>query len=108
MTFKEIAQRFEQSESGSDSFKFFFKDVFELMKSDPYNAGLYFVVGVAAQTYVIKYEDQAVDPEFADRAKATLEGFNERLLGALEKSADDRLRILGEVAVDYEWKVDAF
>ena len=108
MTFKEIAQRFEHSESGSDSFKFFFKDVFELMKADPQNAGLYFVVGVAAQTYVIKYEDQAVDPDFADRAKATLEGFNNRLLEALDKNADERLRILGEVAVDYEWKVDAF
>ncbi|CAM5549304.1 hypothetical protein [Eoetvoesiella caeni] len=108
MTFKEISQRFEHSESGSDSFKFFYKDVFELMKADPLNAGLYFVVGVAAQTYVIKYEDQAVDPEFADRAKATLEGFNNRLLEALDKNPEERLRILGEVAVDYEWKVDAF
>mgnify|MGYP001061236169 FL=1 len=108
MTFKEIAQRFERSESGSDSFKIFYKEVFNLMKSDPQNAGLYFVVGVAAQTYVIKYEDQAVDPDFADRAKSTLEGFNKRLQEALEKNADERLRILGEVAVDYEWKVDAF
>ncbi|MEO6984304.1 MAG: hypothetical protein ABI155_03050 [Paralcaligenes sp.] len=108
MIFKDIVQRFERSESGSDSFKAFFKDTFDLMKIDPENAGLYFVVGVAAQTYVIKYEDQAVDPAFADRAKATLEGFNQRLLGALALGADARLRVLGEVAVDYEWKVDAF
>jgi hypothetical protein len=108
MTFKEITQRFERSESGSDSFKFFYKDVFELMKTDPENAGLYFVVGIAAQTYVIKYEDQAVDPEFADRAKAIVEGFNQRLLASLDMSADERLRVLGEVAVEYEWKVDAF
>lgn len=108
MTFKEIAQRFERSESGSDSFKLFYKEVFELMKTDTQNAGLYFVVGIAAQTYVIKYEDQAVDPGFADRAKATLEGFNRRLLESLGKNADERLRTLGEVAVDYEWKVDAF
>jgi len=108
MTFKEITQRFERAESGSDSFKTFYKEAFELMKQDPENAGLYFVVGIAAQTYVIKYEDQAVDPDFADRVKATLEGFNSRLLGALDMAPDQRLRALGEVAVDYEWKVDAF
>ena len=108
MTFKEITERFARAESGSDSFKTFYKDAYELMKADPENAGLYFVVGVAAQTYVIKYEDQAVDPEFADRAKATLHGFNTRLLEALDLDPLSRLRVLGEVAVDYEWKVDAF
>lgn len=108
MTFKEITQRFAQSESGSDSFKQFYKDAFELMKRDPDNAGLYFVVGIAAQTYVIKYEDQAVAPDFADRIKATLEGFNSRLLQALDMAPADRLRVLGEVAVDYEWNEDAF
>lgn len=108
MTFKEITQRFAASESGSDSFKLFYREAFELMKQDPDNAGLYFVVGIAAQTYVIKYEDQAVAPDFADGVKATLEGFNARLLAALDMPADERLRVLGEVAVDYEWKVDAF
>src|SRR5690606_38118644 len=108
MTFKEITQRFAQSESGSDSFKSFYKDAFELMKTDPENAGLYFVVGIAAQTYVIKYEDQAVDPDFADRAKATLENFNNRLLDALEAEPAERLRVLGNVAVEYQWQVDAF
>ncbi len=108
MTFKEITQRFAQSESGSDSFKQFYKDAFELMKADPDNAGLYFVVGIAAQTYVIKYEDQAVDPAFADRAKATLEDLNARLLQSLEQDAEQRLRVLGQVAVEYEWHVDAF
>ena len=108
MTFKEITQRFSQSESGSDSFKQFYKDAFDLMKADPDNAGLYFVVGIAAQTYVIKYEDQAVDPEFADRAKAALEDLNARLLGGLEQDAEHRLRVLGQVAVDYQWHIDNF
>lgn len=108
MTFKDITQRFSQSESGSDSFKQFYKDAFDLMKADPDNAGLYFVVGIAAQTYVIKYEDQAVDPAFADRAKATLEDLNRRLLASLDESAEQRLRVLGQVAVEYQWQVDAF
>ena len=35
MTFKAITQRFAQSESGSDSFKQFYKDAFDLMKETP-------------------------------------------------------------------------
>lgn len=108
MTFREITAHFAQSESGSDSFKQFYKDAFALMKRDVDNAGLYFVVGIAAQTYVIKYEDQAVAPEFADRVKATLEGFNQRLLAALDMAPAERLKVLGAVAVDYEWNEDAF
>lgn len=110
MTFEEIANRFEHSESGSgsDAFKTFYKEAYELMKLDPDNAGLYFVVGVAAQTYVIKYEDQAVSPQFARQAKDTVMRFNRRLLDALRQDPRERLRILGEVAVEYEWKVDAF
>src|SRR5699024_3066226 len=67
VTFADIATQFSQSQSGSDSFKQLHESAFELMKRDPDNAGLYFVVGIAAQTYVIKHEDQAVAPEFADR-----------------------------------------
>jgi len=107
-TFQAISQRFAQAESGSDSFKQFYKDAFDLMKTDPDNAGLYFVVGIAAQTYVIKYEDQAVDPAFADSAKARLESLNQRLLHALSQPAGQRLRVLGQVAVEYQWEVDAF
>jgi len=105
MSFQAISQRFAQAESGSDSFKQFYKDAFELMKTDPDNAGLYFVVGIAAQTYVIKYEDQAVDPAFADSAKAKLQSLNARLLHALSEPALERLRTLGQVAVEYQWEV---
>jgi len=106
--FDAICTRFAQAESGSDSFKQFYKDVFELMKTDTDNAGLYFVVGIAAQTYVIKYEDQAVDPAFADSAKAKLQSLNTRLLHALAQPSDVRLRVLGQVATEYQWEVDAF
>jgi hypothetical protein len=33
---------------------------------------------------------------------------NSRLLAAVEQSAEQRLRALGEVAVEYQWRVDAF
>lgn len=108
MEFMDIALRFERSESGTDSFKAFYKDAFELMKLDPDNAGLYFIVGVAGQSYVRTYEDQGVTAEFADAAKATLVGFNAKVVQALASAPDIRLRLLGEVATDYEWNVHSF
>jgi hypothetical protein len=108
MSFKDIAARFEHAESGTDSFKTLFRDAFQLMKSDPPNAGLYFVIGIAAQAYVRKYEDQGVAPEFADQAKVILVGYNARIVEALSADAAMRLRLLGEVAIDYEWRVNDF
>lgn len=108
MTFAEIATQFAQSQSGSDSFKQLYQGAFQLMKRDADNAGLYFVVGIAAQTYVIKHEDQAVAPEFADRAKASMERFVDRVVSALQMPPAERLRALGDIAIDYEWHEDAF
>lgn len=108
MNFKDIAERFERAESGTDAFKVFYKDAFELMKSDPENAALYFVVAVAGQSYVRTYEDQGVTAEFADGAKATLAAFNAKLIRALASEPAIRLRLLGEVATDYEWNIASY
>ena len=108
MSFPDIARRFEQASSGTDSFKTLYHDVFDLMKSDPANAALYFVIGSAARSYVRRYEDQGIAPEFADRAKATLVGFNAKIVECLSADAATKLRLLGEVAIDYEWNVVDF
>lgn len=108
MNFQEAAARFEHSESGTDAFKLLYKEAFELMRSDSANAGLYFVIGTAAQSYVRQYEDQGVSGEFADYAKTVLQNFNTRVLQALASDAATRLAMLGEVAVEYQWKVREF
>ncbi|MFT3813014.1 MAG: hypothetical protein QM740_06500 [Acidovorax sp.] len=108
MTFQDIAQIFAQGPSGTDQFKAFYKNAFALMKTDPANAALYFVVGVAAHSYVQRFEDQAVEPQMADEAKATLESFNARLLDALAQEPAKRLEIASAVALDYEWTVKNF
>ena len=108
MRFEDIATRFERAESGTDSFKVLFRNAFELMKGDPDNAGLYFVVGIAAQAYVRRYEDEGVTPEFANRAKAILVDYNAKIAEALASDAQSRLRLLSEVAIDYEWRVTDF
>jgi hypothetical protein len=108
MNFAEIAGRFQKTSSGTDAFKVFYKSAFDLMKLDPENAGLYFVVGIAAQSFVRRYEDQGISEEFADKAQATLDSFNSKLIQALQAKPAEKLRLLGEVAIAYEWHVSSF
>jgi len=107
-SFRDIARTFEDGPAGTDQFKAFYKGAFQLMRDDAGNAALYFPVGIAAQAYVLRYEDQAVEPAFADQAKATLVGFNKRLLVALSQDAAQRLQAASSVAADYEWGVSEF
>jgi hypothetical protein len=108
MTFDEEAQRFATAESGTDSFKLLYKAAFSLMTQQPAQAAFFFVIGVAAHNYVLQYEDQGVSPEFADKAKAVVVGFNEKIAQALAAPPDIGLRLLGEVTSDYQFKVHEF
>ena len=108
MIFQETAAQFENSGGGTDDFKRLYKDAFELMKTDSENAGLYFVVGVAAHAYVMRYEDQAVTTELAESAKATLVGFCQKICQALASEPAKRLSLLGEIANEYQFRVTSF
>ena len=108
MTFPETAARFEHSGSGSDAFKALSRSAFDLMKSDAENAALYFLIGVAAKSYVRVYEDQAVTEELAERAKSILCGYNARVVQALAAEPAIRFRLLSEMSADYEWQVADF
>lgn len=108
MTFQQLAQAFEQGPSGTDQFKVLYRGAFDLMKSDPANAALYFAVGVAAHSYVSKYEDQGVDPAIADEAKARLERYNRQLVAALPGDAAQRLQAASVIATNYQWDVADF
>lgn len=108
MTFEVIARTFADGESGTDQFKVFYKAAFDLMKVDPRNAAMYFVVGVAARAYVQKYEDQDLSSEFAERAKDRIVSFNSRLLDALQKGPESQWETLSAIASEYEWDVQEF
>lgn len=108
MNFQEAVARFERSESGTDAFKRLYEDAFQLMSGDLENAGLYFVIGIAAQSYVRQYEDQGISPEFSDHAKTILDGFNRKIVQALASDAATRLLLLGEVAIGYQLGVTEF
>ena len=108
MNFTDLATQFERAESGSDSFKSLYQSSFDLMKVDPANAAGYFVVGIAAQAYVRKYEDQGVEPETADRAKALMEGLNALVTEALSRPEAERLGLFSEAAMTYEHEIHLF
>jgi len=108
MSFQDIAAQFAAAESGTDSFKRLYKDSFHLAETEVENAGAYFVIAVIAQAYVRRYEDEAVPTELANRAKALLERFNAKVVEGLKSDAAMRLRLLGEVANEYQAKVTDF
>jgi hypothetical protein len=108
MNFQEAADRFGNSGAGTDDFKRLYKDAFELMSNDSENAALYFVIGVAAHSYVTLYADQGVSGEFSDNAKSILVGFNKKIGQALASEAKIRLAILSEVTSEYQLKVTEF
>ena len=108
MNFQAVAAQFAAAESGTDSFKSLYKEAFRLVETDADNAGLFFVIAVIAQAYVRRYEDEAVPIELADRAKALLEKFNARIVQGLGADAATCLRLLGEVAQEYQVEVADF
>ncbi|RZL89216.1 MAG: hypothetical protein EOP82_20540 [Variovorax sp.] len=108
MNFKQITDQFNESSLGTDAFKTLYKSAFDLMKADPDNASLYFVIGTAARAFVMRYEDQGLSGEFVDEARATMHRMNAKILAALASDPAQRLRLLSEVAMDYEWNVTAF
>lgn len=108
MNFSDTVERFKESLAGTDAFKALAKNCFELVKTDRENAGLYFVAGVAARAFVMRYEDQGLSSEFVESSKATMLGMCEKLVSALQSERGDRLLVLGEVAHEYEWVVTAF
>ncbi len=108
MTYQNAIDAFERSESGTDSFKNLYRSLLQLMKADPADAAAYYILATAAHNYVLRYEDQALEAETADGAKASLLDLCKRFAKASKGSAEDKLSALSSIASDYEWRVVSF
>lgn len=108
MDFDDAARRFGLASSGSDAFKTLSREMLSLMKSDPSNAAFYFVIGIAARSYVQRYEDQGVSGAFADSSHAALVALCARVSATLRAPPEQRLRTISELVVDYEFGITAF
>lgn len=108
MTFGDAVEKFECSESGTDSFKFLHRALLKLMQTDPANAAAYYILGTAAHNYVSRYEDQGVDPATADAAKASLLDLCKRFIAVADAASQEKFSVLSSIANDYEWKIVSF
>ncbi len=108
MTFEELSQRFADAPSSIDATKVLYRGALELMREDPQNAALYFIIGVAGNSFVRTWEDQALTPQFLDVKKKQLQHILNTLLAALLAPPAERLRLAGEAAVFYEWSISDF
>ncbi len=108
MNFSHIAQQFSQAEPGTDAFKNLSNQSFLLMQQDTAHASLYFIIAMIAKAYVSRYEDQAVAQELALSAKSTVQEFNTKVVQALHSSSEDKLRLLNEIAIAYQFHNDRF
>lgn len=108
MKFSDLSAEFEAALAGTNSFKSLYKEVIKLMNEDRSNAALYLPIVVAARAYVLRFEDQAISADLADRAKAILVGFNKKILEALVADPERRYSLLSEVSAEYELDVKDF
>lgn len=108
MRFQAIADEFSACEACSDSFKRLSRRAYALMKEDPENAIAYFLIAVAARSYVARYEDQAVEVAQAERAKSAMLALSRRVEAALACEEGERLQLLGAIAIDYEFSTSEF
>lgn len=108
MDFKTVSEIFLESSIGTDSFRELYKNSFLLMKEDQENAIIYHLIGTMARSYVLVYDDQPIKPENALKSKALFEHYNNKILKALEGDAESRLKIVSEIAIEYQNDIHDF
>lgn len=104
MTFQSVFENFQVLPNGTDAFKQLKVESEQSIKDSKdqldYTA-LFFIYGFA-KNYVLLYEDQAISPEFAKKAKDQLLGYMHDLNEAL-KSQDTSLILntLNQISKNY-------
>jgi hypothetical protein len=103
MTFDDITQQFEYSPNGSgtDAFLAVKEATRELMRSDPRNAAIYFLIYNFARSYVILHDDEAISTESANESKQQLLGYMKRLNAALGQDESTLLATASAVIGEY-------
>lgn len=102
MNFSELIQRFAAQVPGTDSFLKVKEGTLALISSDSEHAGAYFLIYGFARSYVILYEDQGIDPAFAETAKQQLLAYMNRLNDAFASGqAADMVVAQNWIVLDY-------
>jgi hypothetical protein len=102
MNFTDLIQRFASQTPGTDSFLKVKEGALSLITSDSEHAAPYFLIYGFARSYVLLYEDQGIDPAFAETAKTQLLSYMTRLSDAFGSGkADDIVAAMNWIVLDY-------
>ncbi len=102
MNFTDLIKRFADQVPGTDSFLKVKEGALALISSDSDHAGAYFLIYGFARSYVLLYEDQGIDPAFAETAKTQLLSYMNRLNDAFKSgSPADVVAALNWIVLDY-------
>lgn len=103
MNFSDACKKFADGLNGTDSYTELKHDMQRLIEQDPSNAAAYYLIYGFAHSYILIYEDQAISPAFAAKAKNTLFGYL-NTLGTQGLPADPSAAYaaINQVVSDYE------
>ncbi len=102
MNFTDLIQRFADQAPGTDNFLKVKEGAQALISSDSEHASAYFLIYGFARSYVLLYEDQGIDPAFAETAKTQLLDYMNRLNAAFKTgAATDLISTLNWIVLDY-------
>ncbi|MBX6318589.1 hypothetical protein [Pigmentiphaga sp.] len=102
MNFTELIQRFAAQAPGTDSFLKVKEGSLALITSDSEHAAAYFLIYGFARSYVLLYEDQPIEPAFAETAKTQLLSYMNRLDEAFKTgTAEALVAAMNWIVLDY-------
>lgn len=102
MNFTELIQRFAAQAPGTDSFLKVKEGSLALIISDSEHAAAYFLIYGFARSYVLLYEDQPIEPAFAETAKTQLLSYMNRLDEAFKTgTAEALVAAMNWIVLDY-------
>ena len=102
MLLKDVLQKFKEQAPGTDAYKEVKAKCLELMTSDPNNAAAYFLIFGFARSYVLLFEEEAVSPDLASRAKKQLEHYMDILCSAIaDGTVEAKMSSLNAIVLDY-------
>jgi hypothetical protein len=102
MSFNDVVRAFSEAVVCTDAYEELKHECLQLSKSDPDNAGAYFLIAGFARSYVLLHDEEAVPAEVAQRAQRQLVRYLEMVASAIaDGSAYARLSALNAIVLDY-------
>lgn len=103
MKFSEVVESFSTSLPGTDTYVKLRQSMQTLVREDPANSSIYFLIFGFARTYVMLYEDQEISPQFAEENKKVMFSYLRILDEALKKKNENSAyNALNQVVNNYE------